>query len=698
MSVRGVQRLCFSKGADDIRHGLEALIGSYETKVDELVKRCTPLLAATSKRELFKSTFRSLADADGHAALASAELTLPALVSGDAAARAASSEAKKKLQHMWSKVYARPDVYNCMVAAQDGATTAEEQRLVKQVLSRFKQSGVALPTAEARAQVAELNASCSALSFEIEQNINEDCTEVLLAESELQGCEEAFIKSLPVHSEESPTIRKCSVKAPVLLPILKRATSSEARRSMKLASEKRCMDKNGPLLDELLTKRHEAALLLGFPNHAERMCSKQMAQTADTARAFCNEMLDRVAPLRDQELKRLSERKQVHEGRKRKAGEEDGELNAWDTAFYSDLLKREELTLDDEKLKEFFPLVATIDKLLDIYSMLLGLSFVKNDKLPRWHDEVVTFEVRRGENVVGHLYLDQFPRDGKFGHQMIVPIAPSFVDSSTGERCVPACCNISNLPRPQGDKPALLRFAEMQTLFHELGHAMHCLCTTTEFSILSWAWPMVPWPGGVEQDFLEVPSMALEKFACEPVLLSKVAQHFSGKPDAPKMESETIEKIKALEKWMVGTMNSRYFAMALFDLQAHSQAPPYTFEGEADLSAKELYERIIEKYTKLARLPGTHPIASWYHLVIGYDAGYYGYGWSDVYAADLFKDMLCSPSGLLSVETGTRLRNEILGPCATRSGTDMLQAFLGRAPSSDAWCERNGIPLKQAKM
>merc|ERR1711907_866242 len=99
---------------------------------------------------------------------------------------------------------------------------------------------------------------------------------------------------------------------------------------------------------------------------------------------------------------------------------------------------------------------------------------------------------------------------------------------------------------------------------------MHCLCTTTNFSILSWAWPMVPWPGGVEQDFLEVPSMALEKFACERDLLSRVAQHFSGKADAPKLESEDIAKLKALEKWMVGTDKSKYFAMALFDILAHS--------------------------------------------------------------------------------------------------------------------------------
>merc|ERR1712070_374168 len=138
--------------------------------------------------------------------------------------------------------------------------------------------------------------------------------------------------------------------------------------------------------------------------------------------------------------------------------------------------------------------------------------------------------------------------------------------------------------------------------------------------------------------------------------------------------------------------------MALFDLRAHSQAPPYTFEGEDGLSAQQLFARIVEKYTKLQQLPGAHLCASWYHLVIGYDAGYYGYGWSDVYAADVFNAMLHSSSGLISEDTGHRLRDEILGPCATRSGADMLQAFLGRAPSSDAWCERNGIPVAKARM
>ena len=109
----------------------------------------------------------------------------------------------------------------------------------------------------------------------------------------------------------------------------------------------------------------------------------------------------------------------------------------WDVQFYGDLLKREELSLDDEKLKEFFPLEGTIDRILEVYSEFLGLSFERDPGLPTWHDEVVAFAVHKGGVLVGHLYLDQFPRDGKFGHQMIVPLAPAFTDGASGQVCRP---------------------------------------------------------------------------------------------------------------------------------------------------------------------------------------------------------------------------------------------------------------------
>jgi len=129
--------------------------------------------------------------------------------------------------------------------------------------------------------------------------------------------------------------------------------------------------------------------------------------------------------------------------------------------------------------------------------------------------------------------------------------------------------------------------------------AMHALCTTTSFSSLSWAWPMVPWPGGVEQDFLELPSMALEKFATEPSLLNRVAFHFSGATNAPKLDQNTIATLEKLDEWMVGTAKTKYFAMALFDLLVHSGPGPYSFNGRKGLSCQELYSSMLSHYTML---------------------------------------------------------------------------------------------------
>eukprot|EP00434_Breviolum_minutum_P034880 symbB.v1.2.030877.t1/scaffold3524.1/size54796/2 len=684
-STVGVHQLNFGKSAEEIRSGLHSLMERYEAQIQEIVKANQATQVASFE------AFSKLADADGQAALMSAELTLPALVSGDVLVRKAAQEAKKALQLMWGKSYAYPDLYEVLVKAQSFAKTPEEERLSQVVLSKFRHVGAHLPEKQ-RHELEELDGRCSTLCFTAEQNINEDCSSVVLSVDELEGCAETFIQSLP----DDAGMKRCSLKAPVLVPILQRCRNSETRRKIMEASQQRCMELNGPILEELLTKRHAAAVTLGFSCHAERMLAVKMAGSLDSARNFVLEMLQRMQPLRERDLQRMGKRKNkdlssgkddngADATRKRKAEalNEHG-LDAWDVSFYGDLLKREELLLDDEKLKEFFPLEGTIERILEVYTELLGFQFEKNDQLPRWHEEVKAFEVKEDGKVVGHLFLDQFPRDGKFSHQMIVPLAPAFV-SNSGEECLPACVNISNLPRSEGGRPALLRFSEMKTLFHELGHVMHCLCTRTRFSMLSWAWPMVPWPGGVEQDFLEVPSMALEKFACEPVLLQRVAKHFSGQ--GPKLEDKVISKIKELETWMAGLGESRYFASSLFDLMIHSQAPPYSFEGEEGLSSAELYRRVMQKYTTLAQLPKTNYSASWYHLYIGYDAGVYGYGWSDVFAADLFHSMRISQEGALSSATGQRLRKEILAPCATKSGDEMLKNFLGREPSVEAWCK-----------
>lgn len=449
-SQRGVAELNFNKPAPEIEKDLKDLVRNYETRIDLLVKECNRMQKNPERyppKSIFKASFGKLADADGDAALASGALTIPALVSSDPKARTASSEAKKKLKEMWSKTYARSDLYQCLKKAADGADTNEESRLVEVTLAKFQQSGAAIEDEEQRRIFTELEARCSRLTFQIEQNINEDNTEIELTDEELLGCDGNFINALKQKSSTNDnatgSARLCSVKAPIAAPIMKRAKSATTRRKMLQASQGRCAEKNSQLLDDLLAARHEAALLLGFSSHAERMLQPKMAGSVERARSFCSDMLARLRTLRDAEMDTLARQKAVELGSSSHGEEESRvKVEAWDISYLSDILKREELQLDDEQTKEFFPLEGTINRILAVYSDFLGLSFSRLSTAPVWHEDVVVFEVRRqiDDQIVGHLYLDQFPREGKFGHQMIVPLSPSFVNTDSGTRYPCAVC------------------------------------------------------------------------------------------------------------------------------------------------------------------------------------------------------------------------------------------------------------------
>ncbi|CAK8997947.1 Thimet oligopeptidase (Endopeptidase 24.15) (MP78), partial [Durusdinium trenchii] len=288
-STIGAHQLNFCKSAEEIRSSLRSLISRYEAEVQAIVD---------ADDRSFAATFGRLADADGLAALFSAELTLPAQVSGEKAVRDASADAKAQLQQMWSKSYARADLYHALEAAAGLAAGSEEQRLVEVVLAKLRHVGAHLPEAQ-RKELEELDQQCGKLCLQAEQNINEDCSSVDLTPADLEGCAESFVESLP--STEAG-LKRCALKAPTLVPILQRCKSSATRRRMMEASQRKCIEVNTPVLEELIAARHTAAVKLGFSCHAERMLASKMAGNLKTAKGFVEEMLQRLRPLRDRDL------------------------------------------------------------------------------------------------------------------------------------------------------------------------------------------------------------------------------------------------------------------------------------------------------------------------------------------------------------------------------------------------------------
>eukprot|EP01060_Flectonema_neradi_P033309 TRINITY_DN5563_c0_g1_i1.p1 TRINITY_DN5563_c0_g1~~TRINITY_DN5563_c0_g1_i1.p1 ORF type:complete len:688 (+),score=111.04 TRINITY_DN5563_c0_g1_i1:309-2066(+) len=562
---------------------------------------------------------------------------------------------------MWSKTYSCPRLYEIMLNNKDSWGSAEEKQLVARTLQEFRKNGMEIKNEGDRTDYNKLHNRITDIELECEQNINENITNVPFTKEELKGVPEDVIASLPTDPATGKLL--ASTKAPVKLPIMESAVYRETRKKMYTVASEICSAVNGPLINELVYTRFNAAKLAGYSCHADKVLSAKTATNFSTAMSFCTDILDKLRDSHTQQIAELS----------KEAGHD---IASWDIRFYTEKLKSKSRGFDSSSLKVHFPLKPTLKKVLAVYNDLLNVSVEEDPSMQKWADDVMTYKLYvfndAGEKVLkGYFYLDLFPRDGKYSHQMILPLAPCF------EECIPACCFVGNLPKPHpGAADSYLLLDEVRTMFHELGHVMHCLLTTTKYSILSWSWDMVPWPGGVEQDFLEVPSTMFEKWMLCPEVVEKVAS-----PDPKTNQTIPLDKVILLNEkrneYEIVSHLGRYFAMAIVDLRLHSE----NITKATD--AQKVFIDTVKEFTGLQLPPSCNPPASWYHILRGYDAGYYGYGWADAYAQDLFVSF--KKSGVLDKETGSKLRSCILAPGATQNAPDMLQAFLGRPANSEAY-------------
>ena len=182
-------------------------------------------------------------------------------------------------------------------------------------------------------------------------------------------------------------------------------------------------------------------------------------------------------------------------------------------------------------------------------------------------------------------------------------------------------------------RPSLLTFGEVKTFFHEFGHVMHAVLTKVDHSIHSWTWPMMPWTGGVQQDYLEVPSMMLEQFVYRPRVLERLSCHFE---TGATLDASVMTSIANAKHFLSGLSYRRFLAFATFDMIIHTQgAMPFTFNNKTDLNYRDLWQEVMLKYWGFQPQPNTHYYTTWYHMAIGYDAGYFGYLWSEVFACDV---------------------------------------------------------------
>ncbi|KAF8752972.1 Peptidase family M3 [Rhizoctonia solani] len=547
----------------------------------------------------------------------------------------------------------RVDVYTALLNARKKGEklTKEEQRLVDKMILDGKRAGLALPE-DKRAELMKLKKELSVGT-------------VAFTREELNGVPEDVINGYtPVEGTDKLAV---TFKTPDIFPLFKYAQNPTTRERAHVAYENR-LEINIPLLSRAIELRRQCAAILGYKNWADYVEEEKMIKTSKAVIDFLADLEEKLRPVgtkdRDTLLK-LKEKEHAKLGLPY-----DGEFYIWDYRYYDRLFVEESLSLDDALVKEYFPVDVVVPTILEIYQDLLGVEF-QEIKGNLWHPEVQQFAVwnansKSKEDFLGWAYLDLFPRESKYSHAAVWPLQPGF-DSLNG-RNYPTAAMVANLAKPTPGRPALMRHDDVVTFFHEMGKCIS-IHNKTRFGRFHGT--------SVARDFVEAPSQMLENWCWEPEVLKKMSSHYE------KKEPLSDELIKKL-------IDSRYVNVGLFYLRQifFGNTPLITPSTliHSGPRLQYLWGKLREE-TSLVKSgsSATHGQATFAHITGGYDAGYYSYAYSLVFAADMYKTVF--KGAPLDPARGKLYRDKILRPGASRDEIDSLKDFLGREPNSEAFLE-----------
>ena len=364
---------------------------------------------------------------------------------------------------------------------------------------------------------------------------------------------------------------------------------------------------------------------------------------------------------------------------------QDGKMKTWDYRYITNSYKKKNFNLDENVIAQYFPADNTIEQLLKIYEVFMDLTFKPVDIHGLWSDQVKSIAVYSKENdqLLGYLLLDLYPRPNKFSHACQSTIIPAIRNNGPSLSVV-----VANFPPPFvlsspaksktktgvskdiSDKPALLKLNDVETFFHELGHALHAILGATHIASFSGT--------NVKTDFVEMPSQMLEEWVSDKEILKRISQHYqTGQP----MPDELIDKILALKHFATGAFLQRQCYLSLLDLE-------YFKEGK-DKNPKKIYNQLADKLRKNTYYdPDDNMFASFGHLC-GYGAKYYSYMWAKVFAIDMFSEI--KKHGLLNPKIGKKYIETVIGKGGSKDPKELLRKFLGREPSHQAFFEYMGM-------
>jgi thimet oligopeptidase len=519
-----------------------------------------------------------------------------------------------------------------------------ERQMRKDLLESFEDSGVSLPE-EKRRRVREIVEEIERLSQDFDRNIRENKTRLTFTAEETKGLPDNYLQRVERDAEGNITV---GFDYPDYVPFMTNAENEAARRRYYVAYQNRGTDQNLELLDRIVALRRELAALYDLPSYAHYVTRRNMVENPETVHRFLHDVEKAVVEAEKKELSDLASVKATM------LGIPDAKIERWDSSFFSERLRRERYDVDQEALRRYFPTIETVEWVLSVTRKLYGVTF-QRASVPVWHEDVVYYDVleESDDSYIGGIYLDLYPREGKYKHAAAWPVRG--VSRKSGR--TPISVLVCNFDRHG------LTHNEVETLFHEFGHVLHGVLSKTEFNQHSGT--------SVDRDFVEAPSQMYEEWARKVESLETIREVA---PSVPLIDEELAERLAGARRFGRGMNYARQHLYASLDMALASESPRPAIEVWSEL----------EGATPMGHVPGTAFPATFGHIAADYAAGYYGYMWSEVLALDMLSAF---EKDIMNPETGRRFRRTILERGGEVPARKLVEEFLGRPVSSEAFFE-----------
>ena len=554
----------------------------------------------------------------------------------------------------------------------------EQMGALKNIYKRFAQAGAELDD-EKKAQLRELNLKLSELQLKFSQNLLHETNNTYVTvdtKEELAGLPEANIEAAAQMAKEQGQDGKFmfNMQRPSCNPVLQYCSNRELRHKVYDAYYNRGNQdneyNNKDIARQLVKLRLEHAKLMGYKNCAEEILADRMAKTQENVYDLLNAVWGPAVAKANEEIADIKV--------EMKKDGLDCEPEGWDYMYYSSKAKASKFNIDEEKVAEYFEINNVISGIQYVANKLYGLTFTEiTDKVPTYEPTTKTWEVKdKDGQLLAIFYGDYYPRDGKgAGAWMSDLRQQSYTTDENGKevRVIPVVQNVLNMTKAGSDRPALQNMDNVETMFHEFGHALHFMLHDVHYNATY----------NVETDFVELPSQINEHWATEPEVLAVYAKHYKTGEIIPQ---ELVQKLEESGKYGQGFATVEYLAASLVDMDLHTLT-----EVPEDLDVMQFEQEMLAKRGIPRQIFPRYRVTNFSHCMGGgYTAGYYCYMWSEVLDCDAF-EAFKEKNNIFDQETALKFRENCLAPGGIDDGLTMYKNFRGHDPQIDALLRKRGL-------